>query len=80
MLYILLAEVLGVLGTRTINVIDFWQVVALGALINIIPDYISLLETRWVISRMSQTGSVVGQVSWLAFDFAVSLEAVEDSF
>lgn len=35
---------------------------------NIIPDYLSLVESRWVLGRMSETRSWLGKLAWLAFD------------
>jgi hypothetical protein len=39
---------------------------------NLIPDYISLLETRWALRRMQVTTSIVVQAVILAIDFAVT--------
>ena len=38
-----------------------------GMLINAIPDYVSLLETRWILGRAEATGRLVRA---LAIDFA----------
>lgn len=35
---------------------------------NIIPDYLSLVESRWVLGRMSSTRSWFGKLGWLAVD------------
>ena len=44
-------------------------VTLLVAIINLIPDYLSLLETRWVISRMNVTGAIGG---FLALDLVAT--------
>ncbi|MCP4283394.1 MAG: SUMF1/EgtB/PvdO family nonheme iron enzyme, partial [Gammaproteobacteria bacterium] len=43
-----------------------------AALANLLPDYVSLLETRWVIQRMQQTPSLAGQLGWLLADFVAT--------
>ncbi len=43
-----------------------------GAIANLLPDYISLLETRWVIQRMQWTASLSGQLGWLLLDFVAT--------
>lgn len=35
---------------------------------NIIPDYLSLVESRWVLGRMSSSRSLLGKLGWLGFD------------
>lgn len=35
---------------------------------NIIPDYLSLVESRFVLGRMSRTRSLLGKLAWLAVD------------
>ncbi|MCA9687093.1 MAG: hypothetical protein KC457_33315 [Myxococcales bacterium] len=35
---------------------------------NIIPDYLSLIESRYVLGRMSETRSLLGKLAWLAVD------------
>ncbi len=37
-------------------------------LTNIIPDYFSLVESRWVLGRMTETRSLLGKLAWLAVD------------
>ena len=67
-LYVLFAHVLGVLGTRALGSMDLWQ--ALGALVmvNIVADYLSLIETRWLLERFRRVRSVAGQAALLAAD------------
>jgi hypothetical protein len=35
---------------------------------NIIPDYLSLVESRFVLGKMSQTRSLLGKLAWLGVD------------
>ncbi|MFV8750445.1 hypothetical protein ACNOYE_07825 [Nannocystaceae bacterium ST9] len=39
---------------------------------NIIPDYLSLVESRWVLGRMSTTRSLLGKLAWLALDIVAT--------
>lgn len=50
-----------------------WLLVFFFVMLNLIPDYLSLLETRFVIRRMTSVGSMSGQIIWLVFDFAATL-------
>jgi hypothetical protein len=43
--------------------------VAITVVLNPIPDYISLLETRYIINRMSKTNSSIKIMGYLVFDF-----------
>lgn len=73
LLYVLLAEVLGLLSpdgragvtdeTHTIG-----KMLAIGAFINIVPDYLSLFETRWLLKRFDRVKSFVGQMGVLVAD------------
>ncbi len=67
-LYFLFAHVLGILETRTEENLTLWQVILFGALINIIPDYLSLFETRWLLQRFEQVRSFFGQSLVLLLD------------
>lgn len=42
--------------------------VLLATIFNLLPDYVSLLETRWVIQRMQRKLSLAGQLGWLLVD------------
>jgi hypothetical protein len=41
-------------------------------LTNIIPDYLSLVESRWVLGRMSTTRALTGKLAWLAIDVVLT--------
>tara|TARA_R110002012_G_scaffold321170_1_gene547878 strand:+ start:358 stop:1971 length:1614 start_codon:yes stop_codon:yes gene_type:complete len=51
---------------------SFWQVMALGAALNILPDYISLSQTRWLIKRFSSFKGFAFQVLMLGVDLVLS--------
>jgi len=67
-LYVLFAHILGVMGERSFGAIPFWQVLLLGAAINIIPDYLSLIETRWLLRRFERVRSFPLQIVLLLVD------------
>ncbi len=67
-LYVLFAHVLGVMGERSFGALPFWQVLLLGTAINIIPDYLSLIETRWVLHRFERVRSFPLQIVLLLVD------------
>lgn len=70
LLYLLFGEVLGVLdpARRTGGDLPIGQALLLGAAINIIPDYLSLFETRWLLKRFERVKSVLGQLGVLVAD------------
>ncbi len=67
-LYFLFSSVLGVLGTRAFGEMDLLQALLLGAAINILPDYLSLFETRWLLKRFEKVTSIPGQLAVLVAD------------
>ena len=71
-LYVFFAHILGVLGSRTFGTLSLWQALLIGAAINIIPDYISLIETRWLLEKFTQVKSVIGQLLLLFIDVCFS--------
>ena len=52
-------------------ILDFGWMLAGGLFFNLVPDYVSLLETRFVLSRMRRTGRL-GQLAWLVVDIAAT--------
>lgn len=72
LLYLLFSEVFQVLGGRAMEDLDVYQVLIIGALVNIVPDYISLYETRWLLRQLERTNSVLMQVLLLLFDAILS--------
>ena len=65
LLYVLFAEIGGdALKDRfaeEFQSVSLWQALLLGAVINIIPDYLSLYETRWLLHRLEKITSLWGQ-------------------
>ena len=49
----------------------FGEVTVLAGLFNLLPDYVSLLETRYVIRRMRKTNAL-GIGGWLVLDSALT--------
>lgn len=70
--YILFEYVFDILTLRAPFGLEIWEVVAIGAAINIIPDYLSLLETRWLLERFRNVRSLVLQVGWLFIDILLT--------
>ena len=52
--------------------LEVWHVLAFALMVNVVADYISLLQTRWVLQRMSREQHVIFYFLWLALDFIVS--------
>ena len=71
-LYLLFGPIFGFLEVRTETGMVIWQALLIGAAVNILPDYLSLLETRWLLKQMDRVRSVAGQVVVLALDLAFS--------
>ena len=46
---------------------------ALGAIVNLIPDYFSLLETRYIIKKISNTSSTIKILGLLAIDIIATV-------
>ena len=76
LLYILFAQVLGVLGNRTYGNFGLLQALLIGVMINLVPDYISLLETRWLLERFAKVNSFFTQVLLLIADLLFSAAIV----
>ncbi|MEM1287286.1 MAG: hypothetical protein AAGH60_02935 [Pseudomonadota bacterium] len=68
-LYLVLGYFLGLIGTRTFGDLPVWQVLLIGAAINIIPDYLSLIETRWLLQRFVHVRNPFAQLLLLVADF-----------
>lgn len=67
-LYFLFSSVLGLLGGRAAGDLDLIRAITIGAAINVIPDYISLYETRWLLNRFEHVHSFIGQLCVLVVD------------
>ena len=60
------------LGLRLTSLEALWQVVALGIAVNILADYISLLQTRWFLGLLSRRKPVWLQVLVLLGDLVIT--------
>ena len=67
-LYVLFAHVLGLWHTRTMGQLELWQALAALVMVNIVADYLSLIETRWLLERFRTVRSVAGQAALLVAD------------
>jgi TPR repeat protein len=67
-LYVLFAHVLGVWHTRTIGRLEIWQALAALVAVNILADYVSLIETRWLLERFRHVRAFAAQAMMLLAD------------
>ena len=71
-LWLLFDRILGLISLRADTGLSLTQALLLGAAINIIPDYISLYETRWLLKQFERITNPVGQLAVLIVDAAVT--------
>ncbi len=50
----------------------FYQVIGLCFTLNFIPDYLSLLQTRWVLQKMELVSSTVGKLTLMIVDLILT--------
>ena len=62
----------GALGIRMQAELSLGSVLVLALAVNVATDYVSLLETRFLLGQLHRVRSVFGQVAVLAADLAVS--------
>lgn len=67
-LYVLLAVVLDIKGDRALGELELWEAILFALAINIVADYLSLFETRWLLRRFQHVRSVFGQLGMLVAD------------
>lgn len=60
-------------GKRVLGAVTLQELFIYGALLNFIPDYISLFETRWLLKRFSYSDSFIAQVVMLLLDLIFTL-------
>jgi hypothetical protein len=70
-LWFLFDRILGI-SLRAETDLSLTQALLLGAAINIIPDYISLYETRWLLKQFERIRNPIGQLAVLIVDAAVT--------
>ena len=71
-LYVLLDQILGVLTVRAASALPLWQALLIGAAVNILPDYLSLWETRIVLRVFRKVRNPLLQLVILALDVVLS--------
>jgi hypothetical protein len=71
-IYFLFGPVFGLLEQRTGSRYSFAEILLMGMLINFIPDYLSLFETRWLLNRFKQNSSSLGIALLLLTDIFIS--------
>ncbi|MFD1158176.1 SEL1-like repeat protein [Roseovarius aestuarii] len=71
-LYFVLSEGLGVLEVRTNGNLTVLKTISIALFVNIIADYISLLETRWVLERLRRSDSRLKNALWLSTDLCLT--------
>lgn len=72
LLWILFQPVMGLLGTRSEYRLDLAEVVLFALLINALVDYLSLIETRWLLGRFAHVRGLAGQILLLAMDLVLT--------
>ncbi|MEP0648253.1 tetratricopeptide repeat protein [Parvibaculum sp.] len=71
-LWVLLDQILGLISVRTDTGLTLLQALVLGATINILPDYLSLYQTRWLLQQFQRVSNPFGQFALLLVDIAVT--------
>jgi hypothetical protein len=68
----LLLDSFGILGERVGNGIDFYRVLLIGLAVNVVADFVSLLETRLILHHIHRIRSIILQALVLVLDVVVS--------
>lgn len=71
-LWLLFDPILGLISLRADTSLHWTKALLLGAAINIIPDYFSLYETRWILKKFERITNPFGQFLALILDAVVS--------
>lgn len=71
-LYLFMEYGLGLLSSRTDAQIGVGEVVIFALAINVVADYVSLIETRWLLGRFAAYRNWYVQLALLALDLIVS--------
>lgn len=75
LMYAVFYFALGVDAKRAPTQFTLGQILLIGMVINILPDYLSLYQTRWLLRRFEQARSVAAQLGVLIID-AVATGAI----
>lgn len=71
-LWLLFDRILGLISLRADTGLSLTQALLLGAAINVIPDYVSLYETRWLLKQFERIRNPLGQLAVLILDALVT--------
>jgi len=71
-LYFFLAHVLQVIGKRTEDSIGLVATLSLGIFLNVIPDYLSLLQTRWLLGKLKNFKTSIAHFAVFLIDVFLS--------
>lgn len=72
LIYLILGPLLNLMDTRAGGALPFWQILVFGAVVNLIPDYLSMWETRVVLKIFERVSSTTLQLVVLLVDFLLS--------
>ena len=62
----------GALDERINSSKGFWDIIVIGLFVNVLADYVSLLETRYILGQMHRVNSIFGQFLVLLIDAVIS--------
>lgn len=71
-LWLLFDQVLGLISLRADSGLTLFQALLLGASINLLPDYLSLYQTRWLLQKFESVRHPLGQVGLLIADLGAT--------
>lgn len=73
-LYVIFGAFLGIIGehSRSLNSISIWQALFLGILLNTVPDFLSLYETRFLLQILRKTNRIWLQILILFVDLFIT--------
>ncbi len=71
-LWLLFGPVLGLMGSRADIEMPLGRLLLIGVAINLVADYVSLFETRWLLGRFETVRNIAAQLALLLFDLLVS--------
>lgn len=75
-LWTLFSPVLGLMEERFDEPMSLWDLLLLGFTINAVADYLSLIQTRWVLSGFQRQESALLHVIFFVFDLLASVAII----
>jgi len=79
LLYVVIVEIFGLMDNRALGELSWLQAILFGAAINVIPDYFSLLQTRWVLSKFNEVSTAPRQIILIVLDLSLSALIITSS-